>query len=515
MSAELRLDRQERKQYNLVLPLLLFVLLVFKYRQGAYTDGILQITVFENKAGLYPPLYGALASVVDTLTFQLFSLTDAARMVSFVATASTFALVYSWGTRIVSHQVGLWGSILLVLSPLVWRWSSQIMTDPLYMALSTGAMFCLVESWAQLRALAQSKAAKWLAYAVCWGGLATLARYQGLVLAPLLVLVFGLYVKRFRSIPWWSVAAGLVWLMVPAWMFYNGFVHQDQFAERSSTNVTATFLAWWNTFESFVLISPYYLGYPIFAAAIAGIFWIKKVARSWYARPAAVLWGTYAFMLIVLQARFGSFQYRYMMPLLPMVCVLAGIGVRWLYDNYSHRSWLPKWTLIVSLLYLGFFGLSIRFLQGEPYLDQYHAAEFIKVNVPVTAPVYSNERYGNFTDLGSVKLSYWTGRPVKPLLSPDQPMEPGAVLVLGNAYGGNEAVGAMLDALSQRYELQPLISQPFRSQIVPLMDDIMVNPMFNQNPMGWVMRYVPQHFATNIYRVMPLGSAAAGAADAR
>src|SRR5690606_34629646 len=110
--------------------------------------------------------------------------------------------------------------------------------------------------------------------------------------------------------PWLSIGAGVLWLLVPAWMWYNGFVHQAQFAERTAGSFWSDFFAWWNTFESFVLISPYYFGYPIVAAGIAGLFYIRKIARPWYARPAAVLWGLYAVMLLGLQAKFGSLQYR-------------------------------------------------------------------------------------------------------------------------------------------------------------------------------------------------------------
>jgi hypothetical protein len=33
------------------------------------------------------------------------------------------------------------------------------------------------------------------------------------------------------------------------------------------------------------------------------------------------------------------------------------------------------------------------------------------------------------------------------------------------------------------------------------MDDIMVDPLFNQNPMGWVLRYNAQKFLTRVVRI--------------
>ena len=41
----------------------------------------------------------------------------------------------------------------------------------------------------------------------------------------------------------------------------------------------------------------------------------------------------------------------------------------------------------------------------------------------------------------------------------------------------------------------------FRSRVIPIFDDVMSNPTFNQNPMMWIMRYTPQDFDTYLFKV--------------
>src|SRR5690606_15730527 len=68
---------------------------------GEYTDGILQLTVFQNKAGLYPPLYGALAHVLHLATAGILSLEAAGRLISNVSGAVCIGMVFALG-----HSLG-------------------------------------------------------------------------------------------------------------------------------------------------------------------------------------------------------------------------------------------------------------------------------------------------------------------------------------------------------------------------------------------------------------------------
>lgn len=476
-------------------------LALLRINLGEYTDGILQLKVFEIASGLYPPLYGLLAHGVQYFGADA---ETAGKIVS--ATASTLALipVYLWARRLGGDCAAKFAALFFTLCPLILRWSVRVMTDGLFLGLSAGSLYCLQVVWADRPDV--RKADRWLAAASLLAALSALTRYQGvLLLAPLLVVAMA-YVGRHRRVPWLTVVASLVWLLLPAWIHVHGFVHQQQFASRSVGAVVSQLLAWLNLAESFVLISPYYLGWPIFVFALVGVF-----AANWRApqlRGFWILWLLFGIPLLGLQSVFGSFQYRYMMPLFPACLALAGTGALALEKKLLERgrAWVFSLLLYVSVSYLALFTCAVLVFQRQSFGDQRAAAEYIRTTVSREAPVVANERYGNFFNLGCVKLSFWTGRKVEPIWpylppSPSRPpqkdLTTGTVVVLGNCYGGDEFVDYLMAVLNYYYHMRLL--NAYESTVYPLLDDIMVNPIFNQNPLGWVLRYSPQLFSTHIY----------------
>lgn len=497
---------------------------------GEYTDGILQLQSLQMRAGLYPPLYEIFARTVAVFGF---SLETAARIVSLIFASLTVVPVLILGWRLGgSRTAAVFAGLFYTLSPMPLRWSVRVMTDAQFLFFSTLALVALTEAWAICRravimnmpksspAMARRSMLVLTVATVAVGG-AGFTRYQGALLAPLLLMILWRGLACWRRIPWVAVtlmagfAVAALW-----WTSINKQVHAGQFTSRTTGDTISTAFAWFNTLESFVLISPYYFGYPLFAAAVAGLAMVRPRAELFYLRPAGVLWGAYGLMLLALHAAFGSFQYRYMMPMVPLVCALAGVGFAgWeekLMLGQHHRDlqlgadrptgaavrrlWF-RVALLGSVVYLSIFSLAVIVLQRETYGDQRAAADFLRKNVPPQTPVFSNERYGPYVNFGSVKLSYWSGRRVQ--VFTHQPLPAGSLLVLGTAYGGNSAVSATLAALETQYNLVPVLPAPLRSDIVPLMDDVMPEPLYNQNPLAWVLRYVPQSFATQIFEVTP------------
>jgi hypothetical protein len=204
------------------------------------------------------------------------------------------------------------------------------------------------------------------------------------------------------------------------------------------------------------------------------------------------------------------------MPVFPAVIALAGAGASYLEFKWIERGrpWLFTVALVLALAYLMLFSAAVLVFQRQAFGDQRAAADFVRSQVPKEATVIANERYGNFFALGCVKLSYWSQREVEPVYNylppkPEAPLPkiipPGSYVVLGNAYGGDEFVDYLLALLTYYYHMRNVAS--FSTTVYPLMDDIMVNPMFNQNPLAWVLRYSPQLFSTHIYVVDGLRTA--------
>ena len=281
--------------------------------RGEYTDGILQLLVFDLQAKLYPPLFGVLARLVS---FGGLELETAGRVVSAVAGALAVVPVYWMAMRLRGATAARFAALFFTLSPMVLRWSGHAMTDSLFFALGATTMALCAEAWARVRDGSPRKRTDlWLAAAVVSGAFAALTRYQGAFLAVVLAVPLLAFVRRHRALPPVAVLAGVVWLALPAWIVHHGFVHGQQFSARSSSQWISTFLDYLNLAESFVYIAPYYFGLPVVALGLAGLF--KCDRRAPYTRVFLMLWALWGIVVVILQSMFQSFQYRYMMPVLP------------------------------------------------------------------------------------------------------------------------------------------------------------------------------------------------------
>jgi hypothetical protein len=481
-----------------------------RFNAAEYTDGILQLTVFTNRAGLYGPLYGALAWAVARTTGV--DLEMAGRIVSAAAGTLTVIPIYLMARWLYNDSAARFAALLHTLSPLVMRWSLHVMTDTLFMLLATGSMTALVRAMGILRATQQARAHRFrldrlTALASLMAALAVLTRYQGIVLLLPLAWCVMAAMWRTRAFPWATAVASLTWLALPLWMWWQGFAHIVQFTDRTTGEWVSTVLAYVNLIESFVLISPFYFTYPVAAFAAAGLF------RLDYGRPAVGafvrLWGVFAVALLLVQGAFGSFQYRYMMPLLPACLVLAGAGTAWAETACAAIGKRLRFSLIMvlSIAYMTLLGLAIIVFQRQAFGDQKNAALYVAATAPPGAKIVANEQYGPRTDLGCVKLSYWSGRPVEPLrpylppkpgFPPKEYLPDGTIVILSDAYGGGELLDSILAELVFFYHMR-MYTDAFQSTVYPIFDDVMMHPIYNQNPLGWVLRYTPQLFSTHVY----------------
>lgn len=494
--------------------------LMMRINLGEYTDGILQLNVFSIKSGLYPPLYGGLAWLVSRCGLEL---ETAGRIVSVIAGSLAVIPILLMTRSLYGTCAAKFAAILYTISPLLWRWSVRVMTDSLFLCVSAFSLYFMFLAWSSAHSLCASARGadvdgsssphdrartrdKYLALASLFGVLATLTRYQGALLGILMLIPLAAFVAAFRRVPVRAIIVSLLWIAVPAWVHYAGFVHGEQFASRQAGSYGQTLLAYWNLAESFMLISPYYFAYPIFAFFLIGLLRSDILGREM--RAFTWLWFLWGAGLLAAQSAFGSFQYRYMMPVLPAVLILAGGGCAKLESALMRRG---KYALFSGLFMLAvilttLFSCAVLVLQRKTFGDQRAAADYIKSSVPAGARVFSNERYGNFTKLGCVKLSFWSGRQVESLLeyAPDgnvrfREIPAGSFLILCNSYGGDEQLDFVERRAAHMFNLREVAS--FDAEIYPLMDDIMVSPIMNQNPLAWVMRYTPQDFSTHVFKI--------------
>lgn len=472
--------------------------------QAEYTDGILQITFLQNRSGLYPPLYGGLAMLLsrcgtDTET--------AAKLISIIAATLTLIPVFYTAKRLVDVNAARFAGLFLVISPLAVRWSARVMSDSLYTFFSAATLWLSIfTADSGTEPHERRRADRVLALACVFGALATLTRYQGWLLGLPIALSFLRFFRRYRCVPVLSLVVFVAaWTLPLWWGLTQARVHAQQFSDRTSGPLMPVLLGWLNLLESFILTMPYYFGYPVFAFGVAGFFALRR-PDAWQ-RAFLLGWGVFVAGTIALQSVFGSFQFRYLLPLLPLALILAGCGAALAENRMGARghAGLFRALVLASIIYLTVFGSAVLVLQRQSLGDQKSAALLLKERFPRGTPVFSNELYGSFTNLACLKLSYWSGHDVHPIAGylprepgtwPKQQLPAGAVVVLGNCYGGDAILDQTLSQLTYFYHLREVGS--FNSTVYAIFEDIMVNPALNQNPLGWVMRYTAQFFSTHI-----------------
>lgn len=477
--------------------------LLLDINMAEYTDGILQITVFKYDAGLYPPLYGGLATLLSLTGLDL---ELAAKIVSVVASTLTVIPIYLMARLLHSDHAGRFAALFFTLSPLVLRWSVRVMTDALFLCLCSYAIYFGFKAW--LGSTDRKRMDRNLAWAMLFGAASVLTRYHGGFVALLLLIPVIRFVVRHRAFPWRTALASVTWLALPYWLLTRPFAHADQFKERTSGEWLATLLSYLNLFESFVLILPYFFGFPLFLFFLTGLFkarFAPGTSKKFYS-----LFAAWAFMILLLQSMFGSFQQRYMLPLYPFLLVLAGAGAAWAESRFAMRGKQRVFSLLLmaTLIYLGVVSCAVLVFQRQAFGDQKQAAMFVRSNVPEGATIVANEQYGAFEEVGCAKLRFWIGRPVEPVhkflpakagQAPQQHMPRGTIVILSNFYGGDDYLDFQMEQLTYFYRMRLLTS--FDAALYPITDDVMVNSIGNQNPIGWVFRYALQAFTTHVYVV--------------
>ena len=458
--------------------LVIKVLLVNWYR-AEYTDAIIQLTLFENDNTIFPPLFSLLSRALE---FVVVDPIWAGRLVSSLASSLTVIPVFLLGKRIWCEKTGLWASICYSISAIQWRWSVRAMTDPLFAFLFALSLYWTIEGFFTRN---KNQACASLFFA----GLATLTRYQGLILVPLVAL--GFWRSRKRQTGWgWAALSLIPWLCILGWLFHRGIGHGGQFHERAVGGITNVLLAYLMMAEGFIVYLPYALGYPLFGAMVLGL------ARGHRLPKERVLAETSLFIFIpwlLIHAAFQSFQYRYFLPLLPVLSVWAGAGV------FRIRTALIRKGLFLVLVLWGvtFSGL-VLYLQRDTFGDIRESAEFVKELEP-SCRIFSDEVYR--VGVENVKMKYWSARQVYSIPQNLRILRPGDVLVLHNTYSD---FGALARSLQTLFEVEELFH--VEGTICPLLPDIMTQPRVTSQPFCMAYRYVPQHFMSVVIVLKPLES---------
>ena len=289
-----------------------------------------------------------------------------ARAVVAVAGTLTILPVYRLSRRVFGETTGLMAAFFLAVAVLHVRDSHFAMTDVLMTLLVSLCLARLVSAFdGVLTGTASTSAAlRGFAVAGLLGGLATSTKYNAAAVIAAMGAAQLIVLARFRRAPWpvlgWAPAvvftlagaagfvAGTPYSILDAPAFSADFRYDlEHLSEPHGVDVGPGWYA------HLTRSLPYGAGPAMFAAAIAGLaLAIRKAPRH-----AAVL---IAFAAAFLAALAGSRTvfFRYVMPLIPMVCIFAAIAAGALANAIARASAAgARVATIASALAIG--GLSL------------------------------------------------------------------------------------------------------------------------------------------------------------
>ncbi|MBN1517995.1 glycosyltransferase family 39 protein [Candidatus Sumerlaeota bacterium] len=504
--------------------LLIIRICLINLNTGEYTDGILQITrythpEFSGGAHFWPPLYGLLTYGMSLLNFDI---ETAGKLISIFASVAVLIPIYLIARMIDGKLCALYAILIYAAQPIPWRWSIRVMSDSLFV------FFFVTSLWVTLYALRETEKAtrfklkafvdrrvpepsKILTYAIIAGLLAGFTRYQGFLLLPLeLYAIWKLYSRPIRRR---ESAIALPLVALAGWTLiihmYLQSPHQDQFAERAGHRLAIWLIANLHTIEDFIYLFPYYVTLPVFIFIVWG--WVAMLRSGKYSDQQFCWISAYLIIaLLLMQTLFKSFQERYLLPVIPIVAILAAFAfTRWSRRGTAPGRLLRSITAALILMHALTWSAAVLMLQREAWGDVRKAAEHLKAHeLPITSstPIFCHEIYNAQHGIGAVKMSYWSGYNITSLplngLSLEHLPEKSYIVII-SAYTGWNQVVELKEALEAIYELRPI--QEYQSQLIPLFPDIMqtsagqVNP--NQNALAWFYRYTEQNFVTRIYYI--------------
>lgn len=284
----------------------------------------------------FAALYGAASGIRRALSLDP-ALTAADHLLiarGFVALAGTLtiAVLFRMGRRVAGDTVGILAAALLAVAILHVRDSHFAMTDVLMTLLVTASLGLLLR--AVDAAPGQAGAIGWFAAAGVAGGLAASTKYSAAAIiaamgaAQLVCLLTSM--KDARRLGAWApsmaflgaFAAGFIAATPYALIDYKTFAAdlRYDFTHLSAGHGVNLGRGWSYHLQHSL---PYGVGLSIFAAAIAGIVPFVKH----YARHAAVI-GAFAVGFFVSIGSGYTVFFRYILPLVPIVCLLAAVAVR-------------------------------------------------------------------------------------------------------------------------------------------------------------------------------------------
>ena len=280
-----------------------------------------------------------------------------ARATVALAGTLTVVVVYAAGRRMGGAVTGLLAALFLAVAILHVRESHFAMTDALMTLLLTASLALLLEGTERTES-GRDAYARWFLAAGFAGGLAAATKYSAAAVLTAMgaaqVLLLARDRSRILSLGAWLPSAAFVLAFTAGFVTGTPYSILDFTQFESDVRFDITHLSgghginlgrgWW---YHLTYSLPYGLGIPTFAAAIAGIpFTIYR-----YPRHAFVLW-TFAAAFYTSIGSGWTVFFRYILPLLPVLCLSAAVFVVEVASRIAARAHIPPAAATIGLALL-------------------------------------------------------------------------------------------------------------------------------------------------------------------
>lgn len=275
-------------------------------------------------------------------------------LVALAGTATVFAL-YILGRRIADVTTGLLAAAFLAVAILHVRDSHFAMADVLMTLLLTGSLALLVR--AVDAALPGEKAVRWFAASGLAAGLAASTKYNAAALVGSMAaaqIVLLVQRRRFLSPRTWMPAIAFTTAFIASFLTASPYAVLDfkqfdadlrfDFTHLSGGHGMDLGRGWRYHLERSL---PYGVGLPAFIAGCAGV--VPMIRH--HARHAFILSG-FALPFYLAIGSGTTVFFRYIMPLVPIVCLLAAVALRYMTPWLSARTRVSSRAIMTVLVVL-------------------------------------------------------------------------------------------------------------------------------------------------------------------
>ena len=248
---------------------------------------------------------------------------------------ATVAVTYLLGRRLYGHRAGLIGALILAVMTYHVVVTRQVLLDGLMTLCAAGVLYCVVR-------YSETIALRWLLAAGAMMGATILAKETSIVLAGGLYAYFALTPAvriRFRHLLLAGATTIVVVLAFPLALTLSGKASTGQ-----------NYLLWQlfrrpnHPLDFYLTVVPAALGYLTLAAAVGGLIWLRS-ENTWRERL-LICW------CLVPAAFFTVWPvkgYQYLLPIAPVVAVLAGRMISRLGTTEFFVS-RPRWGVITRIV---------------------------------------------------------------------------------------------------------------------------------------------------------------------